>query len=104
VPDQTDADSPQEVATLLTGPHNYAIVQLPGRRFPGVVVQGDSLSILCEQASRVARLAVTGTPAHAEAEQLLGALNAVLLSYVDVLDARSIPLPFKYPLHGLGDA
>jgi hypothetical protein len=28
----------------------------------------------------------------------------VLLSYVEVLDARSIPLPFKYPLHGLGDA
>jgi hypothetical protein len=103
VPDESTSESHQAVATLLTGPHNYAIVQLPGRRFPGVVVQGDSLSILCEQASNVARLAA-GSPAHEEAEQLFAALNAVLLSYVEVLDARSIPLPFKYPLHGLGDA
>ena len=32
-----------ETAQLLTKPTNYAVVHLPGRRFPGVVVQGDSL-------------------------------------------------------------
>lgn len=31
---------------LLSEPKNYAIVQLPQRRFPGVVFQGDSLNIL----------------------------------------------------------
>ena len=30
-------------ADLLTEAHNYAVVQLPGRRYPGVVIQGDSL-------------------------------------------------------------
>ncbi|MDK1388631.1 hypothetical protein QN224_24790 [Sinorhizobium sp. 8-89] len=29
---------------LLTEPTNYAIVQLPQRKFPGVVFQGDSLN------------------------------------------------------------
>jgi hypothetical protein len=30
-------------AKLLTPPYNYAVVQLPERKFPGVVFQGDSL-------------------------------------------------------------
>ena len=41
-----------ETARLLTPPHNGAVVQLPDRAFPGVVVQGDSLQILCELAER----------------------------------------------------
>ena len=32
-----------EIAKLLTPPHNFAVVQLPGRAFPGVVMQGDTL-------------------------------------------------------------
>ena len=33
---------PDEVK-LLSEPTNYAVVQLPGRKFPGVVFQGDSV-------------------------------------------------------------
>ena len=33
---------------------NSAVVRVPGRRFPGVVVQGDSLSILFDLAMFVA--------------------------------------------------
>ncbi len=33
-------------AKLLTDATNYAVVQLPERAFPGVVVQGDSLNNL----------------------------------------------------------
>jgi hypothetical protein len=38
---------------LLTGQHNYAVVRLPGRRFPGVVFQGDSLSVLVSDAEEL---------------------------------------------------
>ncbi|MFD9220210.1 DUF6959 family protein [Streptomyces sp. NPDC060064] len=34
------------VAELFTEGGNDAMVRLPGRRFPGVLIQGDSLSIL----------------------------------------------------------
>lgn len=37
---------PEITAQLLTAPYNYAVVQLPTRAFPGVVVQGDSLNML----------------------------------------------------------
>ena len=45
----------QDVATILSHVSNIGIVQLPGRRYPGVVVQGDSLHIMLGQAIEVAR-------------------------------------------------
>jgi Family of unknown function (DUF6959) len=35
---------------LFTDPGNNAVVRLGGRRFPGVLIQGDTLSILWQQA------------------------------------------------------
>jgi Family of unknown function (DUF6959) len=48
------AEPISEHAELLTPPGNYAVVQLPGRKFPGVVFQGDSLAALCEQTANLA--------------------------------------------------
>lgn len=38
---------------LLSQPTNYVVVQLPGRKFPGVVFQGVSLNILVGELERV---------------------------------------------------
>lgn len=38
-----------EFASLLTRPQNYAVVQLPGRKYPAVVVQGDSLNAFLQR-------------------------------------------------------
>jgi len=80
---------------LLTPPHNFAVVQLPDRVFPGVVVQGDSLYSLWESARRVAEVA-KGTPAEEEAHDLSEELHSVLRSYMLVLGEYEIPLPFSY--------
>jgi hypothetical protein len=41
----------------LLGPSiNFAIVQLPGRRYPGVVVQGDTLENLVRQIEKMSLL------------------------------------------------
>ena len=53
----------QEYATLLTPAWNHAVVQLPGRRFPGVVFQGDSLFLLLEQVREVREALDAGQPA-----------------------------------------
>jgi hypothetical protein len=34
---------------------NSAVIKPPGRQFPGVVIQGDSLSVLCSEALEVLR-------------------------------------------------
>jgi hypothetical protein len=36
-------------AEILSHASNSGIVQMPGRKFPGIVIQGDSLSNLFEQ-------------------------------------------------------
>jgi hypothetical protein len=77
-------------AELLTPPHNYAVVQLPDRRFPGIVFQGDSLASLCERLARAVDGRIT------ELESVKADLDDVLRSYMSTLQERSIELPFSY--------
>ena len=81
-------------AELLTPPQNYAVVQLPERQYPGVVIQGDSLfnlaRLLEEAADRVDRDERDACLTEAR-EILEGALS----KYERVLDERSITLPYS---------
>lgn len=43
-------------AKLLGPAANFAVVQLPGRRYPGVIVQGDTLKGIVEQLTRMKEL------------------------------------------------
>jgi hypothetical protein len=75
---------------------NFAIVRMPGRHFPGCVIQGDSLSILLSSAETICELAATSRnqelmdEATALAEQLAGRLT----HYESVLKAHGIKLPY----------
>jgi hypothetical protein len=82
----------------LWAPHaNSAVVRLPGRRFPGVVIQGDSLSIFLDLAMEV----VERIPATADdelrgaAEELAEKLAMHLEIYESVLQARGLSLPYS---------
>ena len=50
-------DKPSMKASILDSTTNVAVVQLPGRAFPGSVVQGDSLFILLHSAEEISRMA-----------------------------------------------
>ena len=58
---------------------NYAVVKPPGRRFPGSVIQGDSLRILCGLAVRVASSVRDHVP---EDEEFLSDLQGLVQSLV----------------------
>lgn len=77
---------------------NIAVIQAPGRRFPGSVVQGDSLARLSEQATTIFEALRHGRP-DAEtrelARELADDLAARLLHYQEVLDAHGIDLPYQ---------
>lgn len=93
-----------DAAALLTPPHNYAVVQLPDRVYPGVVVQGDSLYMLWQSAQEVAEVA-KGTPAEEDALYLSEELHSILRLYMRVLGQKKIPLPFNYiPPASCGEA
>ncbi len=74
--------------TLLQDESNCQIVQVSGRRYPGVVVQGDYLSNLADLTSEIVRLLDANDIDEAKdtAQELHGLLFARLKVYKDALN------------------
>ncbi|MEU9365584.1 hypothetical protein AB0D71_12690 [Streptomyces avermitilis] len=83
-------------AELFTDGRNDAVVRLPGRRFPGVLIQGDSLHILRSDLAEVVEACERGDLADARdsAGLLLAGLDALLTRYADALREHEIPRPY----------
>ena len=78
---------------------NYAVMKPPGRQFPGAVVQGDSLSILCAEAKEIAQRIKA---LNVKDEELLYVVQhhqenllSRLLHYQEVLAHHGIRLPYS---------
>ena len=76
---------------------NFSIVRPCGRKFPGSVVQGDSLSILysCAEAIRKNAVSLGNEDLLDNAEELARLIGARLMHYQGVLDLHGIELPFN---------
>lgn len=73
--------------TLIEDENNCQVVQVAGRRYPGVVVQGDSLNNLVDLASEVVRLLDVNDINEAKdtASELHCLLSARLQVYTDAV-------------------
>lgn len=83
-------------AELFTDGGNNAVVRLPGRHFPGVLIQGDSLSGLRVDIAEVVEAIDQGDVAGARetAALLLADLDHLLTRYTAALEAHEIPRPY----------
>jgi hypothetical protein len=85
---------------VLSEASNQAVIKLPGRAFPGSVVQGDSLSILLSLARAVrdgARRTADSQLAE-DAAELHHLLQERLLHYQATLQASGWLLPYGAPI------
>jgi hypothetical protein len=76
---------------------NLAVMRHPGRKFPGVLLQGDTLHALCDSADSACdavRRAV-GNAGMQELNDLRNQLQSLLSHYKAVLDEHKIRLPFS---------
>jgi hypothetical protein len=75
---------------------NAAVVRAPGRRFPGVVVQGDTLSTLHAAAAFVAERVRDSADEElaGEAAMVRDRLAGLLAHYEAVLGAHGLGLPY----------
>lgn len=76
---------------------NAAVMRHPGGRFPGVLIQGDSLYSLCYQADAIcvdARVALD-PETFQKLNHLRNALSGLLSHYKVMLGEHGIPLPFS---------
>lgn len=78
---------------------NHAVLRHPGRRFPGSLIQGDSLSVLVEEAREIfAAVQKTADPellalVQGHKEKLEDRLSI----YEDALNEHGIALPYASP-------
>jgi hypothetical protein len=75
---------------------NFAIVRVPSRRFPGSVVQGDSLSILLGNAKTVWEKVKASSDEDlvGAAQELVESLQSRLDHYERVLTEHGVELPY----------
>ena len=76
---------------------NQAIVRMPHRHFPGLLLQGDTMSILADLAESIYERAKTSpdTELLDRARRLKDSLNDFLLHYEIVLGEHNIELPYS---------
>jgi hypothetical protein len=84
-------------AKILETGANGAVVQLPERKYPGIVVQGDSLSILVSDVEELRESIAKKDEAEVAAS--LGSIERHLKErlefYESVLAKHGIPLPYE---------
>ncbi|MGC4983242.1 DUF6959 family protein [Streptomyces sp. DT193] len=83
-------------AELFSDGGNDAVVRMPGRRFPGVLVQGDSLHILRSDMAEVMEACERGDldEARDSAGLLLDYLDTLLVRYEAALGEHEMPRPY----------
>jgi len=83
---------------VLSEQSNHAIVQLPARQFPGSVIQGDSLAILCAEAKAISQGLLQCGCADPEllglAQEHQENLLERLLHFQQILSDNGVPLPY----------
>jgi hypothetical protein len=82
---------------LLTEAHDFAVAQMGGRRFPGVVFQGDSLHVLINQIELIERMSSTYSDRELSKEiaDVLELLRDVRAGYEAVCKANGRGLPYE---------
>ena len=74
---------------------NAAVMRHPGRRFPGVLIQGDTLYSMCQRADRIACLLNPTTKELEELNDLRNHLWSLLTHYKSVLVEHDYEIPFS---------
>lgn len=87
----------KEAVEIYSDQTNTAVLRHPDRRFPGVLIQGDSLYRICVQADDACLAAKDqfGSDEYANLNQLRNSLWTYLNHYKNILSEHQIPLPFN---------
>lgn len=85
-----------ELVEIYSDGTNVAVMKHPGRMFPGILVQGDTLYSLCQTADRACAVSKQqlSPEQFLELNALRNHLQSLLSHYKSALSEHDIPLPF----------
>jgi hypothetical protein len=86
-----------ELVEIYSDATNAAVMRHPGRKFPGVLVQGDTLHSMCQTADSAcaAGKQKLSPEQFLELNQLRNHLQSLLSHFKAVLGEHGVPLPFS---------
>ena len=86
-----------ETVEIYSDKTNAAVLRHPDRKYPGVLVQGDSLYTLCWRADQVCADArdALDSATYQELNTLRNSLWGLLTHYKSILAEHDIPVPFS---------
>jgi len=87
----------EDGAPIVSRAGNWAVVHLPGRRFPGIHIQGDTFAAMrtqLESAARLLRSAPADSHALDDVDGVVEEMNAMLAHYEQVLVKRGSKRPY----------
>ena len=84
-----------EAVEIYSDATNAAIMRHPGRRIPGLLIQGDTLHSLCRRADEVCEAIGRSSAGFQEANKMRNHLWELLNHYKSTLDSHGLPLPFS---------
>jgi predicted RNase H-like HicB family nuclease len=83
-----------ETVEIYSDATNAVVMRHPGRRFPGVLIQGDTLASLVMRLDSIRRSASASAEPADELANVHEHLKELLQHYKNVLVSHSIELPF----------
>lgn len=86
-----------ELVEIYSDATNTAVMKHPGRKFPGVLIQGDTLHFLCQTVDKACTTAKQqlNPDQFLELNELRNHLQTLLSHYKVILGEHGIPLPFS---------
>ena len=87
----------KETVEIYSDATNQAVMRHPARKFPGVLIQGDSLHALCVKADTVCSEGrdALSPDGYSEMNSIRNALWEMLNHYAAVLGEHDIPVPYS---------
>jgi hypothetical protein len=74
---------------------NAALMRHPGRRFPGLVIQGDTLQVICQELDEACERIGRGKPGFDECNNIRNSFRSYLSHYRSLLLEHGVELPFS---------
>lgn len=84
----------KELVEIYSDKTNAAVLRHPGRKFPGVLVQGDTLHGLCQRLDFALKDLGRDNSAYGELNEIRNALWSLKNHYKSILVEHDCPLPF----------
>ena len=85
----------EQLVEIYSDETNAAVLRHPGRKFPGVLVQGDTLHIFCQRLDFALNELGRDSKVYDELNELRNSLWSLKKHYKSVLVEHDWPLPFN---------